>query len=62
MVLRFHVFIFTAPGVHVKGKWNLCFGFWDIFVSKLKFPRRTLTLLGPRAQPNPTVDGIYLMA
>ena len=62
MTLRFYGFIFTTPGVHVKGKWNSCFGFCDIFVFKLKLPKRTLTLPGPQAQPNPTVDDIYLMA
>lgn len=62
IILRFYVFIFTTPGVHVKGKWNSCFGFCDIFVFRIKFPKRTLTLPGPQAQPNPTADDLYLMA
>lgn len=62
MLLRFYGFVFTTPGVHVKGKCNSCLGFCDIFVFKLKFPKRTLTLPGPEAQPNPTADDTYLMA
>lgn len=61
MILNFCVFIFTMPGVHVKGKWNSCFSFCDISTLKVKFPKRTLTLPGPQALPNPTVDYIYLM-
>lgn len=62
VVLKFYIFIFTTPGVQVKGKWNSCFGFCDTFLFKLMLPKRTLILPGPQAQPNPTVDDIYLMA
>lgn len=56
MILRFYAFVFTAPSVRVKRKWNSCFGFCDFFVFKLKLPKRTLTLAGPQAQPYPTVS------
>lgn len=62
MILGAYGFIFTSPGAHGKGKLDSCFGFCDIFVFKFKFPKRTLALPGPKAEPNPTVDDLYLTA